>query len=147
MTDHFKTEQEIEALVNGFLQQTLPIKEWTHEAHLTTALFLLNKYTLEEATCMMRSGIITYNKSTGGENTPTKGYHETLTIFWIKTISDYLRQNNEGNLLLLCNNFLKSEYASRDYALKFYTRELLFSTKARAFCVEPDIEKADWLAK
>ena len=147
MKNHFVTLEEIEALVTGFLQQTLPVKEWTHEAHLTTALFLLRKYTFEEATCMLRSGIITYNKSTGGENTPTKGYHETLTIFWIKIISDYLRQNKEGNLLLLCNSFLKSEYASRDYALKFYTRELLFSTKARAFWSEPDKEKSDCLTK
>lgn len=141
MNGHFKSEQEIEDLVNSFLNLTLPAKDWTHEAHLTTALFLLKKYSAEEVTCMLRSGIITYNKAAGGENTPTKGYHETLTLFWIKTIGKWLEENKETDLVAVCNKFLKSDYASRDYALRFYTKELLFSTKARALWTEPDKEK------
>lgn len=136
----FQTETEIEALVAQFQQQALPPKDWTHEAHLTVALWHLKNYTLSEATCMLRSGIITYNKASGGENTPTRGYHETITLLWIKIIHDFVHKNSDKNLLDLCNAFLASEYAARELPLQFYSRELLFSTDARAFWVEPDLK-------
>ncbi len=113
MNGHFKNEQQIENLVAGFLNLTLPLKEWTHEAHLTVATYLLNKFSVEEATCILRAGILTFNKSVGVVNTPAKGYHETLTLFWIKTISQYLKENGKDNKLMLCNNFIRSEYGSR----------------------------------
>lgn len=140
MNNHYKTLREIEDLINRFLDQSLPKEEWTHEAHLTVATYLLNKFSIEETTCMLRSGIIIYNKSVGGENTAVKGYHETLTLFWIKNICIYIKANKAKSILLLCNNFLKSIFADRDYPLKFYSKELLFSTKARAFWTEPDKE-------
>ncbi len=134
----FQTETEIDALVAQFQHQTLPIKEWTHEAHLTVALWHLKNHTLAEATCMLRSGIITYNKATGGENSPTRGYHETITLLWIKIIYDYVIKNQDKNLQDLCNAFLSSAYADRTFPLQFYSHERLFSTEARAFWVEPD---------
>ena len=138
MRTFYTMESEILDLVNGFNNQSLPLARWTHEAHLTVALWHLQHHTPDEALCLLRSGIIVYNNQTGGENSPVKGYHETITVFWLKVIEHYLKRINTTDLLSICNEFLNSDFASKDLPLKFYSKELLFSTQARAFLTEPD---------
>lgn len=140
-----QTEQEINELVIQFQQKTLPLSEWTHQAHLITAIWHLMNYTPEEATCYLRSGIITYNAATGGINGPQNGYHETLTLFWIKAVAGFIQRHQGADLATVCQRFLASEYALSSFPLKYYSRELLFSTKARAFWVEPDLQAFDFL--
>ena len=137
-TSFLKTEAEILHLIDGFKNRTLPIEQWTHEAHLITALWFNKNYSEFEAICYLRSGIITYNISAGGENTPEKGYHETLTLFWSKIIRDFILKNVNLPLIELCDTLFKSEWTSKELPLQFYTRELLFSVRARASWVEPD---------
>lgn len=133
------SESEILDLVEGFRNRTLPAEKWTHEAHLTTALWFLVNYSKEEATCYLRSGIITYNVATGGENTPVGGYHETITLFWITIIDRFVSNHPDLNLPELCHAFLRSTQASKELPMKYYSRELLFSTGARARWVAPDL--------
>lgn len=136
----FKQKETVDTLVALFQDRTLPANEWTHEAHLVVGLWHLKNFTLAEATCMLRSGIITYNLASGGENTPERGYHETLTLLWIKIIHNFVKKNKDMPLLDLCNAFLSSPYADRSFPFEFYTRNTLMSTEARAFWVEPDLK-------
>jgi hypothetical protein len=138
MKIYYHQKTEIEEFISQFNAQILPLSAWTHEAHLTVACWFLHQYSQAEAACYIRSGIITYNKAVGTANTPQKGYHETITVFWIKIISNYIETYKKDDLLVLCNDFLNSEYATRDYLLNFYSRELLFSAQARGFWTEPD---------
>jgi hypothetical protein len=133
-------EHEILALVEGFKARTLPAVLWTHQAHLITALSFHYHYSEMETICYLRSGIIAYNVSTGGENTPEKGYHETLTIFWCKILRHFFTLNRNLSLVDLCNRFLGSDWSSKDLPMKFYTRDVLFSTQARAVWVKPNLE-------
>lgn len=140
MNKYYQTAAEIETLVAQFQHQTLPASTWTHEAHLTVALWYLKNYTPAEATCYLRSGIITYNNAVGTPNTPARGYHETLTVLWIKIVNYFVCNNTDKDLLTLCNDFLESPYATREFPLQFYSKTCLFSTTARAFWVEPDLQ-------
>ncbi len=128
----FRTEAEILELVEGFSARTLPKERWTHQAHLVTALWYHVNHSPLEAICYLRSGIIEYNASLGGKNTPQDGYHETLTLFWCKTVREFVEANQGLALVDLAQKFLASEMASKEYPLKFYTRERLFSLEARA---------------
>ncbi|MBL7865493.1 MAG: hypothetical protein JNK10_11480 [Cyclobacteriaceae bacterium] len=134
----FQSENEILAIVKGFQDRTLPKEKWTHDAHLVTAIWYHVNHTAEESICYLRSGIISYNEATGGKNTPTDGYHETMTLFWCKTIDAFVAANRSMRLLDLCNKFLQSELAKRDYPFRTYSKELLLSGKARAMWVGPD---------
>lgn len=138
MNDFFKSETEILELVEGFKNKTIEESQWTHEAHLATGIFFLSNYDRYEATCLLRSGIIELNFSLGGKNTPTSGYHETITQLWIWVIDKFLKANVGKSMLEWCNDFLKTEYADRNMLFKFYSKEVLFSTRARAIWVEPD---------
>jgi hypothetical protein len=136
----FDTEAGILEVAEGFRDRTLPKERWTHEAHLVTAVWYHVNYAPLEAICYLRSGIIAYNESVGGKNTPTDGYHETLTLFWCQTIAAFVASNRQRSLVDLCAAFLHSEQAKKEYPLAFYSREVLFSLKARATWVEPDLK-------
>ncbi len=133
----------MESLVNKFISCTLPKAEWTHEAHLITCIWHLEQYTELETIYLLRSRIIAYNLSVGGQNTTTSGYHETLTQFYVKIISKFLKENEQLNHSFSdkCMNLLNNEIADKDYPLKFYTKELLFSLTCRATWHEPDRQK------
>jgi hypothetical protein len=130
-----------ETVVSQFISCTLPKSDWTHEAHLVTCVWHLENYNQLEVIYLLRSRIIKYNIISGGQNTTTSGYHETLTQFYIKKIEHFLRENENINDTFSdkCNKLLESPLADRNYPLKFYTKELLFSLTCRATWVEPDL--------
>ena len=142
-TATFRTTGEILALVRGFDDCTLPRERWTHAAHLTVALWNLLQYDWPEASERVRLGIQRYNAAHGIVTTPTGGYHETLTLFWLRTVRAFLEaERNEARALVhLANELIAS--ADRGLPLKHYTRERLFSPEARAGWVEPDLKPLD----
>lgn len=131
------TKEMMTALAQGFINKTLPVADWTHEAHLLVALWHLKEYPKAEATCYLRSRIISYNEVVGTENGPRSGYHETLTLFWIWVIAEYLKRHEE-ELTELINLFINSKYADRRLPFQFYTKVKLISVEARASWLVPD---------
>ena len=101
MNAAFGTQADILNVVRGFEDRTLPKEQWTHEAHLVTAVWYHANYSADEAICFLRSGIIAFNLAKGGKNTPQDGYHETLTLFWCKTVNDFVSAH-QG--LVSCRN-------------------------------------------
>src|ERR671928_108599 len=136
----FRTSEEMFELLRRFEDCTLPREEWTHAAHLTVALWHLLQFDWPEAVARVRHGIKRYNAAHGVPTTPTGGYHETLTLFWLRAVRRYLEaERNEARALVHLANELA---ASHDSGLPFkhYTRGLLFSPEARAAWVEPDLK-------
>jgi len=137
---HYERAAEVEALVRGFLSCTLPWGEWTHAAHLTVALWHLLHYDWAEAVERVRGGIRRYNAANGVATTRERGYHETITLFWMRYVRAFLEANyNEGcSLASLANELI--ERADKNAPLEHYSRELLFSWEARLAWVEPDLK-------
>ena len=133
------SEKTLKTLITQFENKTLSKDKWTHEAHLIVAIWYLKNHTKEAATCLLRSGIITYNMAVGTKNTPTSGYHETITLFWIWLIGVFIQSNKDLTINELINSFLASKYSNKSIFFDYYSRELLFSVKARAIWVEPDL--------
>lgn len=135
----FRTTEEILALVRRFEDCTLPREEWTHAAHLTVALWHLLQFDWPEAVARVRRGIKRYNAAHGTHTTPTSVYHETLTLFWLRTVRSFLEaERNEARALVhLANELIAS--TDKSLPLTHYTRERLFSPEARAGWVEPDL--------
>lgn len=125
----------------GFSDRTLDKSLWTHEAHITTAIWYLMKYEKEDALCRLRSGIISYNLAIGGENTDKGGYHETITVFWWSILAMYLDANPGKDYESQCRDFLMSRHALREAPFEYYSREKLLSSRARAYYLAPDIKE------
>jgi len=142
MTDHsirlFVDAAEIRRVGEAMLACTLPKDGWTHEAHLSTCLWLIAERPDVLPERDLPGLIRRYNESVGGQNTDTAGYHETLTQLYIRGVRAFLASRNDGDLLTQVNALLASPMAPRDWPLRFYTRERLFSVEARRTWIEPE---------
>jgi len=86
----YDSEAEIMEIVEGFRSCTLPASRWTHQAHLTVGLWHLLNRPSDTVLDDVRRGIIAYNTAVGTPNSDTRGYHETITVFYVWAIRKYL---------------------------------------------------------
>ena len=135
------SRQFVEELLSQFGNKTLPEGQWTHEAHILVAFWHNWYFDFVEAFELVKSKIIAYNEAVGTENSDQSGYHETLTVFWMTLTRNYLHEHNFTNLEVAIQSFLQTEKAFKTIPLKYYSKELLFSTLARRQWVQGDIEK------
>jgi hypothetical protein len=125
------------ALWSAFWSATLPAPAWTHRSHVRVAFLHLDQWTLDEAHLRMRVGIIRLNASHGLEETPSRGYHETITRAWLALVAHARAADTyaDSNALLAAH----PDLLDRGLALRFYSRSRLMSLRARATFVEPDL--------
>lgn len=143
MSDHeprlFADDEAIRSIGEWMLACTLPKAEWTHEAHLSTCAWLV----LERPDIVPERDlphlIRRYNESVGGVNDETQGYHETITQVMIRAVRAALARSEGRGLADRVNALLLAEEGRRDWPLRFYSREWLFSKEARLGWVEPDL--------
>ncbi|MCU0227391.1 MAG: hypothetical protein MUF01_07105 [Bryobacterales bacterium] len=83
-------ETDLESFIRQFRACTLPQREWTHRAHVGVAAALILSLGSDEALRVLRATIPRLNESYGGVNTPTSGYHDTLTVFWVRLVATLL---------------------------------------------------------
>lgn len=135
----FADAEDVRRIGKGLLDCTLPRADWTHEAHLAACLWLLTERPdiLPERDLPVL--IRRYNESVGGVNDDTQGYHETLTQLYISGVRRFLAQTGAGGLVERVNALLASATGARDWPLRFYSREVLFSVAARRGWVAPDL--------
>ncbi|MBK7804150.1 MAG: hypothetical protein IPJ55_16115 [Chloracidobacterium sp.] len=73
-------------------------------------------------------GIFRLLKSFGVDLTNEMPYHETLTVFWMKSVNEFNKDNESSSLFDKANNLIANH--DKDLPLKFYTREHLFPTSS-----------------
>ena len=136
----FTTDAEIAHLGEGLLARTLPRAEWTHEAHLAATTYFLLKRPDVDLDVRLPEIIRRYNESVGGVNSDTEGYHETITRVFLRGVRLFLGEANPREPLhKLVNELLLSPMGRRDWPMRFYSPERLFSVDARRNFVEPDL--------
>lgn len=144
MTDYeprlFTTDAEIAHLGEGLLACSLTRPEWTHEAHLAACLYLLAERPDVDVDARIAGLISRFNESVGGVNDDNGGYHDTITRAYVAGVRLFLRGCAEAGLTERVNALLLSPMGTREWPLRFYSRELLFSVPARRRFVEPDLE-------
>jgi len=132
------TVEEFEEFAKSFNHYTLPKNQWTHKAHFVIGLWLILRHGLENARSIARDGITKYNEATGVANTEHDGYHETITMFYLDAINQFVKENDDLSEVDLLTKLLNSEIINKDYPLNFYSAETLFSTEARLNWLKPD---------
>ena len=136
----FHSDDEITRIGEGLLARTLPRADWTHEAHVAASTFLLTRRPDVDIDRELPGIIRAYNESVGGVNSDSEGYHETITRVFLHGVRLFLAEADTSEPLHeLVNELLLSPMGRRDWPLRFYSREWLFSVEARRNFVEPDI--------
>jgi hypothetical protein len=135
----FTSDAEIAAIGDGMIGRTLPKREWTHAGHFAAALHILARRPDLHAATDMPGLIRAYNIATGGENTDTAGYHETITQASLRGAESFLASRPGLKLFEVCNALLASPLGHPDWLLTYWSHAVLFSVRARRAWVEPDL--------
>jgi hypothetical protein len=136
----FTTDAEIEHLGEGLLARAATREEWTHEAHLAATAYLLLRRPDIDLDAELPGIIRRFNESVGGTNDETQGYHETITQCFLRGVRRYLgRADPALPLAGKANGLLVAPEGQRDWPLRFYSPERLFSVEARLGVIAPDL--------
>jgi hypothetical protein len=136
----FPDDAAVRRIGEGLLACTLTRADWTHEAHLAACLYVLEERPDLVAERDLPDIIRRFNEKVGGVNDDTQGYHETITQAWIRGVRAFLARTDPPLPLVdKVNALLGSEAGRRDWPLRFYSPERLFSKEARLGWVEPDL--------
>lgn len=136
----FANDAAIRRIGEGLLACTLPRPDWTHEAHLAACCWIIlerpNVVPERDLPALIRR----FNESVGGVNSDSEGYHETITQVYIRAVRGFLARTDPALPLVgKVNALLLAEEGRRDWPLRFYSRELLFSKEARLGWAQPDL--------
>jgi hypothetical protein len=105
MGDHYQTEQEIAAVVEGFEQCTTTKDGFTHLSHLTVATYYLCNSTPDESFQKMRSGLLRFLDHHGVGRAK---YRDRLTWAWIQQIQNVIEQmDSDASLVGITNAVLE----------------------------------------
>lgn len=130
----------LDALAARFERAAIPREEWTHAAHLTIGVWHVHRFGPEGAIERLRRGIRALNDRHGTANTESSGYHETITIAYVRLIDLFLSAGDAGAPLeRRVEQLLASPLADRAHLLQFWSRERLMSPAARAAWTPPDL--------
>jgi hypothetical protein len=136
-----RSTEDIYSIVKSFEDRTIAKSEWNHTAHLAVGLYYCWTLPFAVAKNVMRDGIHWVNDKHGTPNTDTTGYHETLTVFWLKRIWNFLDERQDVRSLPRLFAELVERFQDADLPLKYYSRELLFSAAARRDYLPPDLRQ------
>ena len=132
---------DIAAFIRAFETCTLPKPRWTHQAHLLVGLWYLSRHAPDAALNIVRERIRAYNEAVGTANTNDSGYHETLTRLYLDGIAAHIARHSNEPLTKSLALLLETPLARSDWPLTHYSRERLFSVRARQQWVEPDLRE------
>ena len=136
---HYSSDAEIIRIGEGFLDLSLPETEWTHGAHWAAAFWLILTRPEINPERDMPDMIRRFNEAKGGKNTDTAGYHETITQASLIVARGHIAaQTDEPPLHELCNRLYASRLGKSDWLLEHWSKDVLFSPKARKEWVAPD---------
>lgn len=136
----FTSDAEIKSATEAFMARTLPKPDWTHEAHFAVALCLLaddGRDAFREMPPLIRA----YNEATGVANTETEGYHETITLACLRGAAAHLGAAERPLVLhAALASLMAGPMGRSDWLLAYWSRSVLFTPRARASWVAPDLQ-------
>jgi hypothetical protein len=134
---HYHNQGEIEAVVRGFETCLTAGDAFTHGEHLTVALWYLRECDEADALIRMREGLLRFLTDKGED---VGKYNETITLFWLKLIGQFLKRNEGPQTLLESANAVINSLNNSRLVFDYYSEELLRSEAAKKGWVSPDLK-------
>ena len=133
--------RSLDELATAFRACTLSRAEWTHAAHLGVGAWHVHHHGAARALELLRDGIRRLNEHHGTVSSPTSGYHETITAAYVRLLDAFLATFAPDVALdRRVEVLLAGPLGARAALLRFWSKDRLMSTRARAAWVPPDLE-------
>ena len=138
LLDQLTDEAALDAFVGAWRAGTLPKPAWTHAAHVAVcAAEAWPDAPIDTLAARMKAGILAYNTAVGTPNTPTSGYHETLTRFWCERVLAHRAAHPAPTRLAAVRSAVAFYGEARGLHAEFYTFDVVRDPTARAVWVPP----------
>ncbi len=138
--EHLATPEALARFLQAFEDGTLDKYEWTHGAHVAAAAWYLHGSSYDAVLPLMRHRIQSFNLSVGGQNTPTSGYHETLTRFWLRIVDHLLHTQKPSTSLAAAQLAVANYGEARALHNEYYSGDVVKDTAARLGWRSPDLK-------
>lgn len=127
-------------LLLAFESQSISNEDWSHEYHIRVALIYLYSNKFETALEKVKTGIKKLNSVNQVPESQFRGFHETLTVGWLKLLASRLSSSRVSSLELIENNkdLLNSRLLS-----EYYSSDKLMSLEAKSKFIEPNLKPFD----
>lgn len=125
----YKTENEILEVVEKFENGTISRDDWGHPEHLIVAFHYASNNEFDSALNKMRDGIFNLLNAFEVDLNKEMPYHETMTVFWMRTVYDFAISKIGSSVIESVDEMITK--FDKDYPLRFYSQEVLFSDEAR----------------
>jgi hypothetical protein len=132
-------ELPLAVLVESFEAATLPVAGFHHREHMRVALCYLSREPEADATARMRAGLARFLAHHGIE-----GYHETLTVFWMKKLAARFAGTDPARPLDERIDAVIAGCVQEPPISEYYTAETLASVMAKRTWVPPDRRAIDF---
>jgi hypothetical protein len=137
------SESEIDEFIAAFEGCTLPKARWTHGAHLLMGACYVHRFGRDVALERMRLCVRRYNESVGGKNTETSGYHETITVMWIRLLDGLRREAGAMERAEFAKLAMERFVREKDVFRRYYDFDVVGSVEARREWVAPTLMELD----
>ncbi len=125
----------LDDLLACFETGAVPLEHWDHAAHLRVAAWAVTHR--DDPLAWMRTRLWRLLDHHGIETTRDSGYHETITAGWLRLVAWKLGEGAgswEDRVAAMVEAF-----GDKRLMLRFWSREVIMSQKAREGWVEPDL--------
>src|SRR5262249_39809562 len=112
--------------------------QWHHREHIKAAYLYLCRYPFEAALPRLRAKIQALNAVHKVPESVKRGYHETMTVAWLRLVHSALCEYGPAENADLFYD-AHPELAQSKILRLFYSSERLMSPEAKMAFVEPDL--------
>jgi len=126
-------------LIAAFESAALPAEGWNHRAHVRVAFILARRECdFTTAIARMRAGLYALNIAHCVPDEPSRGYHETITVAFMRLIYAACARQLCPSSVDFCERH--PELLKKDALLAYFSPERLASTGAKVLFIEPDLK-------
>ncbi len=98
-----------------------------------------SQFDLDTAINKLRANIHAYNESVGTINSSTSGYHETITVFWARTITAFIKSRPKSRSFKDLATAVVEAFGNKPGIFReHYSFDVIASIDARKSWIEPD---------
>jgi spore cortex formation protein SpoVR/YcgB (stage V sporulation) len=137
MSEHFQSQNQIEAVVAGFESCSTSGDAFTHREHLTVAAWYLRDGNEEQALVRMREGLLRF-LTHHGEG--LQKYNETITLFWLKLVRQFVAELDPQLSFTQVANAVVDRFDDSRLIFEHYDRARLKTREAKSGWTEPDLK-------
>ena len=132
---HFKDDEQLIELVQRFESCEINPADFRHYQHLTVALWYVREFPFDIASEKLRRGIKKLAAAYGKD-----GYHETITVFWLAVIHDFVAASDSAENLAGLANRLVASCTGKNLIGEYFSADLLATAEAKHGWVAPDLK-------